>query len=315
VLEEAIANISFTTIRAIAGLIQPTADTAIQVQVTVPMSNQPQQQLQQNQQHQRFSVTEDTPAWTVSVTGTTKLHTLVPPRLAWTDAPEEAIASSSDTTTRTTIALLTRTTVEDAIQMIMTTSTLPNQQHQQNQQDFNQSVLDSSVAWQGWATGVTPIHWQTPLKIAQRDVQEEAIANISSTTMVTNIALLIQPTADTAIQIKITNSMSNQPQQQQLQQNQRFSVMEDTPAWTVSATGTTSLHTQDPPRPAWKDVPEEAIANTLDTTTNKTTALPTKTEAEDAIQTITTISTLETARDNEKVSWLLHHESAKTTSK
>ena len=83
----------------------------------------------------------------------------------------------------------------------------------------------------------------------------------------------------------------------------------------MSATGTTSLHTQDPPRPAWKDVPEEAIANTLDTTTNKTTALLTKTEAEDAIQTITIISTLETARDNEKVSWLLHHESATTTSK
>jgi hypothetical protein len=60
----------------------------------------------------------------VSVTGTTKPHTLRTPTLAWKDVPEEVIATILDTTTETTIAMLTKQKADNAIQMIMIISTL-----------------------------------------------------------------------------------------------------------------------------------------------------------------------------------------------
>jgi len=59
----------------------------------------------------------------------------------------------------------------------------------------------------------------------------------------------------------------------------------------VSATGTPNPHTQLTPTLAWKDVPEEAVANMLDLTTQTTIAMLTKPLAENAMQMIMTIST------------------------
>ena len=79
--------------------------------------------LKQQQKDQSHSVTEDSQAWTVLATGTTKLHLQLTLRIAWIDVPQEVIANSSSTTTRTTIAMLSRTMSEDAIQMIKREST------------------------------------------------------------------------------------------------------------------------------------------------------------------------------------------------